>query len=138
MPKVVYTPGQGLIQQAGQGVQFSELPFSPVQALTSQTPTFSTPGVYTWTAGASLEPTGTLPNPAAHPGAVFVIRTGDAGTYYLTASNATAGTFAITNGVNRGSRVALFAAAGTSIAMVSDGAKFLVMSSSGSLTFANP
>jgi hypothetical protein len=137
MPKVVYTPGQGLVQQAGQGVQLSELPFTPVQAFTSQTPTFSTPGVYTWTAGASLSPTGTLPNPADYPGGMFVFRAGDAGTYYLTASNATAGSYPIYNSSFNGSKLQMISGAGRTVSLISDGSRFMVFASSGSLTTSN-
>jgi hypothetical protein len=139
MPKVVYTSGKGLIQQGGSGLQFSELPFSPVQARTA-TFTVSTPGVYTMTAGAVM--TGTMPLASAYPGARFVFRNGDAYANVLTASAEAAGTKAFVLGnvaagsAQNGSKIVLQAVAGASVALVSDGANFIVMPGSGSIAFS--
>jgi len=139
MPKVVYTAAKGLVQEAGSGVSLESSPFSPVQAKTA-TFTIGTPGVYTLTAGAIM--TGTMPLASEFPGGVFVFRNGDAFANVLTGSAETAGV-KVFKGVitgsevqSEGSKLALKAVAGASVALLSDGKNYLVMAGSGSLTFS--
>jgi hypothetical protein len=146
MPKVVYNSAQGLVQQAGSGIElnttslsFSALPFTPVQAQTA-TFTVSAPGVYTLTAGAIM--TGTMPLASAFPGGVFVFRNGDAFANVVTGSAETAGTKVFKAPVtgsgiqDQGSKLALSNIIGASVSLISDGKSYCVLAQSGSLTFS--
>lgn len=136
MPKVVYTPARGLVQEGGSGFETSTFPFAPsVTAITTAANnTGSLPGVYTVTAGAAA--TVKMPLASDYPGGLFIFRTGDAYANILTGSGEAAGTTVFTDGTSKGSRLTLSAVAGSSVAFASDGVSYLVMSNSGSLTFA--
>ena len=139
MPKVVYTTSKGLVQQAGEGFQLEDLPFSPVQGKTAA---FSAaqPGVYTVTAGGAVGVT--MPLASSFPGGLFTIRNGDAFANFLTCSLEANGTKAFVLGnvtagsVQNGSKVTLQAVAGASVAVISDGKNYIVLPGSGSIAFS--
>lgn len=136
MPKVVYTPARGLVQEGGSGFETSTFPFAPsVTAITTvANNTGSLPGVYTIEAGGVA--TVKMPLASDYPGGLFIFRTVDANANILTGSGEAAGTTVFTDGTSKGSRLTLSAVAGSSVALASDGVNYLVMSNSGSLTFA--
>jgi hypothetical protein len=137
MPKVVYTPARGLVQEGGSGFETSTFPFAPsVTVITTvANNTGSLPGVYTVTAGGVA--TVKMPLASAYPGGLFIFRNGDNGNAnILTGSGEAAGTTVFTDGTSKGSRLTLSAVVGSSVALASDGVNYLVMSNSGSLTFA--
>ena len=135
MPKVVYNATQGLVQQAGSGIQFSELPFSPVQAQTAAA-TITVPGVYSISASTAGALEMTLPLAASFPGGLFVFRAASADAHFVTASAETMGTDALTNGVSKGSKLALAAVIGSSVTLLSDGVNYCVLGNSGSLAIS--
>jgi hypothetical protein len=147
MPKLVYTPAKGLVQESGTGVSlqadsvsFTALPFSPVQAIAAAG-TVTAPGVYT-IAGSS--PTAVvMPAAATFPGATFIFRSLSAQAHYLTASAETVGTPGFTKNAGAsnlvgtyavGSKLALPAVVGSSVTLVCDGLKFCVAATSGSIS----
>ena len=136
MPKVVYTPARGLVQEGGSGFATSTFPFAPsVTAITTvANNTGSLPGVYTVAAGGVA--TVKMPLASAYPGGLFIFRNGDARANILTGSGEAAGTTVFTDGTSRGSRLTLAGVTGNSVALASDGVSYLVLSNSGSLTFA--
>lgn len=139
MPKVVYTAAKGLVQQAGDGFQLEDLPFSPIQAKTAAFQP-AQPGVYTLTAGTAAAVT--MPLASSFPGGLFTIRNGDAQANFLTCSLESNGTKAFVLGsplaqnAQNGSKVTLQAVAGASVAVISDGKNYIVLPGSGSVAFS--
>jgi hypothetical protein len=140
MPKVVISDSQGLVQSSGSGVEIesslrvAQLPTATVSAQTSAA-TLSAPGVYTLSGSTAL--TWVLPLAANVPGGVFVFRSASAHAHALTGSQESNGTKVFAGHVgatpeNQGSKLALAAVQGSSVALVSDGLSFLVMAASGS------
>lgn len=150
MPKVTYTAAQGLVQSAGSGISFTvgssglsldSLPFSPVQA-NSANVTIAQPGVYTLSSSNGTPVTGTMPRASAVPGGLFVFRNLSADTNLITGSAELGGTrvfkSVITGSETQtvGSKLQLAATIGNSVALLSDGKNFLILNSSGTLTFS--
>jgi len=142
MPKVTYTTGKGLIQEAGSGVQFSTFPYTTTTTTITSAAnnTGSLPGLYVVTAGAVA--TVELPRASTYPGGMFIFRNGDANANILTGSGEAAGTkvFVLGNtaagSVKNGGSLTLQGVAGASVALVSDGVNYIVMPGSGSVTIA--
>ena len=144
MPKVVYTAAQGLVQSAGSGVElnttslnFSSLPFSPVQAITTAGAVIATAGVYTVSGASAL--TTTVPNPSSIPGGMVIVRAISGKTHSLTGSAAVAGVnifrsspLATANVV--GQKFNFASNVGETVTLISDGLAFCVAAGSGSIT----
>jgi len=144
MPKVTIDDSQGLVQSAGSGLQInssvslSHLPTTSVAAQTSAG-TLSAPGVYTLSGSTAL--TWVMPLASSVAGGTFVFRSASAHAHVLTGSQETSGkrVFAGMVGAtpeNEGSALALEGVQGSSVALISDGNKFLVMAASGSCTLS--
>lgn len=138
MPRVTYNTTQGLVQSAGSGISFTvgsggfsldALPTSPVQAKTAST-SVTTPGVYTLSGTSAL--TLTLPAPSAVPGGVFVLRNLSAKAHVLSGT----GGVNFTDGTVMGGQIALAAAVGNSVSVISDGLNYCVLAKSGTLTLS--
>ena len=143
MPKVVYTAAQGLVQSAGSGVElnttslnFSSLPFSPVQAITTNLATIATAGVYTVSGASAL--TSSLPDPSSIPGGMVIVRAISNKAHVLTGSAAVAGVnifrsspLATANVV--GQKFTFAATVGETVTLISDGLAFCVAAGSGSI-----
>ena len=81
----------------------------------------------------------TMPTAASCPGATFVFRVSGAGsTNTLTGSQEVTDTKVFTDGTNNGSRITTPTIVGSSIALVSDGNRFIIMGTSGTFTLAFP
>ena len=105
--------------------------------------TLTAGGVYTISSSAAL--TITLPDPADVPGAPFTFRCASVHAHQITSPQVTADTETIhcTAGITHvgstdGARLALENVVGSSVRMVSDGAKYLITAASGTLTIATP
>lgn len=144
MPKVIIDPIKGLYEVAGSGVEINTgitLASNPVSTVSAQTAagTLTSAGVYTLSGSSAL--TWTMPLASSVPGGVFVFRTASAHAHILTGSQETAGT-TVFSGMpgatpdGKGSRLTMPATQGSSVALISDGASFLVMAASGSMTLA--
>lgn len=144
MPKVTINDSQGLVQSTGSGVEInssismSSLPTTSVSAQTTSA-TVSAPGVYTLSGSNAL--TMTMPLASSVAGGLFVFRSASAHAHALTGSLESSGTlvFAGMPGAtpdNRGSKIALASAEGSSVALISDGKSFLVTAASGSCTIS--
>lgn len=140
MPKVVYTSGKGLVQQAGSGITLESTPISTVQAKTAAS-TITVPGVYTVSGTAALSMT--MPAAADVPGGLFVFRSLSTFAHFLTGSAEAEGTQVFKGiqsgslvGQSQGSKLALAPIVGSSVALISDGKSFLVTAGSGSLAFS--
>ena len=145
MPKVTINDSQGLVQSTGSGfeigssISMNSLPTTPISPLTSAA-TLSSPGVYTISGSAVV--TMVMPLASSVPGGTFVFRTASAHAHVLTGSQEAAGTlvFAGSAGTSsnsgHGSRLTINAVQGSSVALISDGASFLLMAVSGSHTIA--
>ena len=150
MPKIVYSPAKGLVQEAGTGVvfqgesiSFAATPFTPVQSV-SATGAVTAPGVYEVTSSTGGAKTITLPSVTAFPGANFVFRTTSVDAHILTGSSAdqkavftgltqlAAGTAA----AKLGSKLTFAAVAGTSVVLVSDGSQYCITGGSGSFVLS--
>ena len=140
MPKVTINDSQGLVQSAGSGLQInssvslSSLPTTSVSAQTSAG-TLSAPGVYTLSGSVAL--TWVMPLASSVAGGTFVFRSASAHAHVLTGSQEASGkkVFAGMAGATpagEGSALALESVEGSSVALLSDGNKFLVMAASGS------
>lgn len=137
MPKVTIT-STGLNQtKEGSGLEITaaltQSPKYDVTALTAAT-TLTVGGVYTIAGSGALAVT--LPTAASVPGSIFTVRAASAHAHFLTGSAEAMGTTALTDGTNKGSKLALAAAVGNSVTLVSDGKNFCVMANSGSLTLS--
>lgn len=143
MPKVVYNSVQGLVQQAGSGVElnttslsFSSLPFSPIQAITTTGQTLTAPGVYTVSGASAL--TTTVPDPSSIPGGMVIVRAISNKAHVLTGSANVAGVnifrsspLATANVV--GQKFTFAATVGETVTLVSDGLAFCIAAGSGSI-----
>ena len=146
MPKVTYTAAKGLVQEAGSGVSFESTPYTTVKTQNTSSGSVVLPGVYTVSGGygvnAGNSPIETImPLASVVPGGVFTFRATSADAHYLTGSAESAGTKVFSsvfssNNSGQGSKVALSAATGASVTVMSDGKNFLVLGGSGSLTFS--
>lgn len=140
MPKITIDDSQGLVQSAGSGVSINSsislasLPTTTVSAQTSAG-TLSAPGVYTLSGSSAL--TWVMPLASSVAGGTFVFRSASAHSHILTGSQESSGkkVFAGMAGATpagEGSALALENIVGSSVALLSDGNKFLVMAASGS------
>ena len=77
-----------------------------------------------------------LPLAASSAGSIFTIRSLSAQAHYVTASQEAQGACAITDGTTSGSKGALPAVIGSSVALMCDGRCFLVIGHSGSFTIS--
>ena len=151
MPKIVYSPAKGLVQEAGTGVvfqgesiSFAATPFTPVQTITGDSVVVTSPGVYAISSSGGGGETITLPSVTAFPGANFVFRCATADAHILTGSSAdqkavftgltqvAAGTAA----AKVGSKLSFAAVLGTSVVLVSDGTQYCITGGSGSFTLS--
>lgn len=140
MPKTIISDSVGVKVVAGDsGLQIdSALASSPVmnlQALTAAT-TLTGGGVYTISSTGAL--TMTMPLASSVPGATFIVRCASAHAHALTGSQEAGGTLVFAGHVgatpdSSGSKLTLPATVGSSVALVCDGLKFLVMAASGSV-----
>jgi hypothetical protein len=150
MPKVTINDSQGLVQSSGSGVEFNSsvsinspvsmtsLPTTAVSAKTAAE-TLVSPGAYTVSGSSAL--TMIMPQASSVPGGTFVFRTASAHAHILTGSQESSGTkvFAGMPGATpdaQGSKLTLSAVQGSSVALISDGASFLLMAASGSHTIS--
>ena len=137
MPKVTYTAARGLIQEAGSGISFSELPFSPVQAITATGTTITKPGVYTVSGASAL--TTTVPNPSSVPGGVVIVRAISDKAHILTGSSAVAGvnifrSSPLATANVTGQKITFAATVGETVTLISDGLAFCIAAGSGSIS----
>lgn len=140
MAKITISNVFGIKEEAtGEGLQIdaplTTLPAATVQSLTT-TQTLTAGGVYTASSSAGAV-TYVMPLASAVPGATFVFRSASAHAHALTGSQAANGTLSFAGNVgalpsNEGSKLALAATQGSSVALISDGLKFLVLAASGS------
>jgi len=93
-------------------------------------------GVYTLSGDSEI--TASLPTPADVPGAMFIFRSISAHAHMITSSNVTQDLETITDGSSEGARIALDSVIGSSAALVCDGRSYLVLASSGTVTYATP
>ena len=153
MPKVTYTSAKGLIQEAGSGVSFETLPFSPLKTQNVSSGSVALPGVYTVSGGYGVNAGNSyletvMPVASRVPGGFFTFRSLSADAHILTGSAEVEGTkvFAgapaqvagaqITSTSAQGSQLRLPAVLGSSVTLMSDGVNFLVVASSGSYTIS--
>lgn len=139
MPKVKITSAAGVVETAGStGIEFDASPLVSLQALVSSSTaplTLSLGGVYTVSGTGATQVV--MPTAASVPGATFIVRSASAYAHWLTGSAETAGTqvfagFVGATGVSgSGSKLALPAVVGSSVAVVSDGASYLLTAMSG-------
>lgn len=138
MPKITYTTQKGLVQGAGQGVQLEDLPFSPVQTLSTNSGSIPQPGVYLTAAAVTAS---IMPAASTVPGGYFIIRNGNINqALSLTGSLETNGTqvFRQNSGTGKGSGITIagnILNSGDSVTMFSDGNRFIVTAITGTLTF---
>ena len=133
MPKVIYTASKGLVEEGGSGINLEIGPTMTVQAKVANGSVVF-PGVYT--VSGSLAVTLTMPKAETVPGGVFVFRAASVHAHAVTGSLETAGTTVFTDGTDAGSKLALAAAVGNSVSLISDGKNFCVLANSGSLTIS--
>jgi len=135
MAKITITNSQGLNQiKSGNGVVLQHTPtVASALSLTAQS-TASLPGVYTISGSSAADVK--MPTASESIGGVFVFRSTSADAHFLTGSAESSGTTVFTNGVTKGSKLALAAAVGNSVTLVSDGVNFCVLGNSGSLTLS--
>ena len=143
MPKVVYNSAQGLVQQAGSGIELNTnsfsitaLPVSPVQAITTTGATIAAPGVYTVAGGGAL--TTTVPDPSSVPGGTVIVRSLSNHAHVLTGSAAVAGvnifrSSPMTTANVVGQSITFAATAGNTVTLISDGLAFCIAAGSGSI-----
>lgn len=135
MAKIVISSATGIQQLADDsGLQIdsslTKTPLMSATALTAAT-TLVDGGLYTASGAGAL--TMVMPLASSVPGATFIFRNLSAHAHALTGSAEAAGTRVFTDGTSRGSKLALAAAVGNSVTLVSDGVNFCVMGNSGSL-----
>ena len=142
MPKVTYTSGKGLVQEAGAGFELESTPFTSVQPITTTLSSITSPGVYT-VSGVSAALTTFVPNPSSIPGGIVVVRAvGTGRAHILTGSSGVAGVniFAGMAGAtpnNLGQKITFPAATGASVSLISDGLSYCVMAASGTMTISS-
>ena len=143
MPKVTITDAKGLVQTKGTGVQFQSMPYATVQTQNTSSGSITAPGVYTISSSIAAGPLETgMPAASLFPGGVFIFRNLSADANFLTGSAEASGTKVFKGVVtgseaqSQGSKLAMFAGIGASVALVSDGKSYLVMANSGSLAFS--
>lgn len=137
---VTYASGDGVTFNAS--VSYATAPVMNLSTLTSSSAaplTMSSGGAYTVTGTGATQVV--MPTAASVPGAVITVRSLSAQAHFLTGSQEASGVkvFAGFPGVTpggEGSKLALPAVVGSSVALVSDGNKFLVMAASGSFTIS--
>ena len=142
MPKVKITNSKGLVQSPGKGLEYEQTPTLSVHAKTEAF-TLSQGGLYTVTAGSAVNIT--MPLASDVPGQMFIIRNGDANANVITGSSAWGdkkapfyGNFrstALFSGVEQSTavKIALEAASGSQVTMISDGNKYCVLAVSGAV-----
>jgi hypothetical protein len=135
MAKITVTNTQGLNQiRSGNGVVLQNTPTVSAAAGLVTGDAASLPGVYTIAGGGAASIA--MPTASESIGGVFVFRSTSAQAHFLTGSSEAAGTTVFTNGVTKGSKLALAAAVGNSVTLVSDGVNFCVLGNSGSLALS--
>ena len=107
----------------------------PVDIATAQTLVGG--GIYVLSAsGEGVSPL-VMPTAASSIGTVFIFRNGGTvQTHTITGSQESAGTKVFSDGTDNGSNLQLATVLGSSVALVSDGINFMVLSNSGTLTFS--
>jgi len=145
MPKVVYSPAKGLVQESGTGVvfegesiSFAATPFTPVQTV-STTGAITSPGVYAITSSTGGAKTVTLPVANLFPGGTFIFRSLSADAHVIAAASADGKGIAGQAGVAAalalsGSNLALGGKQGFSVVLVNDGQTYCVTGGSGSFS----
>ena len=140
MARIVISSATGINQyRDGSGIEFDSSPtFS--QSPTLQTSALTAAGSVTvgglYTVSGNTAVTTTMPLASSVPGATFIFRNLSATAHALTGSAEAQGTLVFTDGTTRGSKLALAAAVGNSVSLISDGVSFCVTAKSGSLTFS--
>lgn len=140
MPKIRYSEAKGLVQSAGSGVQFDDLPFATVQVQNTSSGSVAYPGVYTVSGNVPI--TTVMPSVASVAGGHFTFRSLSAQTIALTGSSVDAGSqvFRASAGTGKGSNLAITngaqATQGHSVTLVSDGLQFIVYAVSGTVTYS--
>lgn len=142
MPKTTITNSKGLVQTAGKGIEFEQTPQLSVHKKTAAfAPAMG--GLYTVTAGEAIAIT--MPLASTVPGQMFIIRNGDANANVVTGSSSWGdkkapfyGNFraaAAFSGKEQSTAVsiALEAASGSQVTMISDGNKYCVLAVSGAV-----
>jgi hypothetical protein len=142
MPKVKVTNSKGLVQSPGKGIEYETTPTLTVQGKTEAF-TISQGGLYTVTAGSAVNVT--MPLASDVPGQMFIIRNGDANANVITGSSdwgdkkapfygnfRAAAVFSGKEGSTAVS-IALEAASGSQVTMISDGNKYCVLAVSGAV-----
>ena len=140
MAKVTFSDAVGMkTEKDGNGVVFETSPRASTQTITAAT-TLAAGGVYVVSGNSAV--TVTMPLAASVPGSTFIFRSTSAHAHVLTGSQETAGTkvfagmFGVSGVNGQGSSLALNATQGSSVALVSDGASFLLHALSGSCTIS--
>lgn len=146
MAKITFNDSIGMkIERDGGGVVFeggttvSSSPKMTLQSITTAS-TLTLGGVYTVSGNTAV--TVTMPTAASCPGSTFVFRSTSAHAHVLTGSQETSGTkvfagmFGASGVDGQGSSLALNAVQGSSVALISDGASFLLHALSGSCTIS--
>ena len=141
MPKVSYTTAKGLFQEAGTGIGLDVgTHLSKTTTVTTVPVTASLPGLTIL--GASTPNEVQMPLASSFPGGMYIFRSTTAQAHFLTCSAEVAGTKAFVLGsanaqfTNNGSKVALQAQIGASLAVVSDGKNYIVLPGSGTVAFS--
>jgi hypothetical protein len=120
------------INDEDQGVvRITGLQYPIIDLTTAATISAKQAGSFTFGNG-SAPVTYVMPLASSCPGAMFIFRSKTAYANALTCSQEANGTLAFTDGENRGSRLAVAAMVGSSVALVSDGTSFLLLGASGS------
>jgi hypothetical protein len=135
MPKITYTASKGLVQEAGVGVSFESLPFSPAQTIARTADvSVTSPGVYVLSSSQGNAHAVTLPAESAFPGANFVFRIASADAFTVVGTNICGRAGGLPAG--DGTTLTFPATIGTSVVLVSDGLSYCVTAGSGSVTIA--
>ena len=138
MPKVVFDNKKGLVQKPGSGIEFSDGTPSMATLHHTANDSITRSGLHTAGGGAR---TLTMPAASAHPGEIFILRSTTGHAHNLTGSDSGVVSFvspimAAGSGGGQGGKLTLKNVAGASVTLLCDGNKYLVLGSSGSLTFA--
>lgn len=141
MVKTVIT-GKGVIQLPGNGFEASPSVAATQTRTASATLTANDAGVTVLTSSAGVL-TMVMPTVAAAAGAMFVFRSTSPAAHIITCSQDTGNKFVRAYGQatanatgSHGDSITLPATAGTSVAMIGDGANWLIIGGSGSITLA--
>ena len=143
--RVTLDPTQGLVEKkvddadvafvvprsmSPEGVSPHKLPTNTIT--TATTLSAGDAGLHTVSGSAAI--TTVLPLASTAAGSMFVFRSLSAHAHVITGSQEVNGTVALTDGTSQGSSLALSAVVNSSVALLCDGANWIVMANSGSLT----